>query len=353
MKILKKFLYYFFFLTKKFFNSFSYLSITYRTFLVINFYLVDIINQFKIDNKKINIIVYDCLVSPPTFGDFFRYLMLARYIKKKGKNVKIIIINEEYRGNKKNSWGRIKNNKKKINEILNLYNQVSLKLLNSNSYFMNWKFFYKNYLHNEKFNIFLKNEVEKRKPTYLYSNYYLNKYLKYERSSFKENFILKKNKKINIPKKISRKFISVGLRYSKISNEFRNVTIEEIILIISKLKQKYKNIPIILLTSYEDFLNLRNSNFQKMEGVYFSKSFNKNIFDDVDIILNSKYYLQLKGGGIGDIAIFSNIRYLIIAQYPGFIDKITFSKNKKTFVWQRKNQIYTFLKNTDMFFDLI
>ena len=113
------------------------------------------------------------------------------------------------------------------------------------------------------------------------------------------------------------------------------------------------NISIILLTSYEDFLNLRNSNFQKMEGVYFSKSFNKNIFDDVDIILNSKYYLQLKGGGIGDIAIFSNIRYLIIAQYPGFIDKITFSKNKKTFVWQRKNQIYTFLKNTDMFFDLI
>ena len=31
----------------------------------------------------------------------------------------------------------------------------------------------------------------------------------------------------------------------------------------------------------------------------------------------------------------------------------SFSKNKKTFVWQRKNQIYTFLKNTDMFFDLI
>jgi hypothetical protein len=353
VKILNKFLNYFFFLIKKFFNLFPYNSIVYRTFLVISFWVVDYRNNFGMDDKKKIIIIYDCLVSPPTFGDFFRYLMLARYFKKKGKIVEIIIINQEYRGNKKNSWGRIKNNKKKINEILNLYNQVSLKLLNSNAHFMNWNFFYENYLHNGKYNIFLKSEVIKRNPTYLYSNYYLNKYLKHEKENFKEKFFLKKNKKINIPKKIGKNFISVGLRYTKVSNEFRNVTVDEINLIITKLKQKYKNIPIILLTSYEDFLNLKNINLYQKKNVYFSKSFNKNIFDDADIILNSKYYLQLKGGGISDIALFSKIKYLIIAQYPGFIDKIFFSKNKKIFVWQKKNQIYTFYQNTDIFFNLI
>ena len=61
--------------------------------------------------------------------------MLGRYIKKKNKSVKIIIINQEYRSDKKNSWGRIKNNKKKINDILKLYNQISLKLLNSNAFY--------------------------------------------------------------------------------------------------------------------------------------------------------------------------------------------------------------------------
>ena len=172
MKILNKLANYFFFLIKKFFYSFSYHSIIFRTFLVLNFYIVDLINKFRIDEKKINIIFYDCLVSPQTFGDFFRYLMLGRYIKKKNKNVKIIIINQEYRSDKKNSWGRIKNNKKKINDILKLYNQISLKLLNSNAHFMNWNFFCENYLNNNKYNIFLKNEVKKRNPTYLYSNYF-------------------------------------------------------------------------------------------------------------------------------------------------------------------------------------
>ena len=56
-------------------------------------------------SNKTMLFVWDCLVCPPTYGDFFYYLMVSRIFKKKLKKIKIIVIKGQYR----NGWERLKN----------------------------------------------------------------------------------------------------------------------------------------------------------------------------------------------------------------------------------------------------
>ena len=128
----------------------SFIPGTFKADLKNTIYKLLIVYEEKIKvkhhkSKTINV-VYDCAVSPPTYGDFIYILMVSRYFMKKKYNTKLIIINGEYR---KETWQRIKkkNYEKKVLEFkqlaINFKSQDKIEV-------KNWKTFALDYENKKK-----------------------------------------------------------------------------------------------------------------------------------------------------------------------------------------------------------
>jgi hypothetical protein len=68
----------------------------------------------------------------------------------------------------------------------------------------------------------------------------------------------------------------------------------------------------------------------------FSSDISSGFLDSIFLVLKSKFFLSLRGGGISTIAVFSNIPYLFIA--PKMNESFTI-KNKVA-IWSNDNQVF-------------
>ena len=136
------------------------------------------------------ILTYDCKVSPPTYGDYFRYLMIAKYYKMKKKNVIFIIIIGEYRS----GWKRLKDDEGIIKHLKVMSDIYKFVFGNTNNLmFKKWNQF-NNYYKKNNFNILFKLDILMRKPIYYLSTFFLNQKIKDEKKEFIDKFLFKKKK---------------------------------------------------------------------------------------------------------------------------------------------------------------
>ena len=80
----------------------------------------------------------------------------------------------------------------------------------------------------------------------------------------------------------------------------------------------------------------------------FSKDYALSVIGDIEIVLNSKFCLSLKGGGgMSNIVIYSEKPYLMHTIYWN-----DFEWNKsKLAIWQRSSQQFIINKKNNMFFE--
>lgn len=298
--------------------------------------------------KTINV-VYDCAVSPPTYGDFIYILMVSRYFKKKNYKTNLIIINGEYR---KQTWQRVK---KKLyeNKVLEL-KKLAINFKSQDKIEVkNWKTFIFDY--EDKKNVeefFFKERVFSRKRIYSHSFNFLNLQLKSEKNSFQKKFLLVKEKFDSFLKcKLPKQYIAIHFRYSKKGrmNEFsknistsRNISYNLFKLSIEILSKKFPNLKLIIISERSAIKEFKKFLIKKSNLVY-ADSFSKNILGDAAIVLNSKLYFQVKGGGIYTFALFSNVNSIYIHNTP--TNELTFNK-KRYSSWQNTNHSYI-IANSD------
>lgn len=283
-----------------------YVSI--KTFLFITFnILLILLFQLK-KNKKEVIIVHDLLSSPQTIGDFLCNYFFSRYFVFKNYKVKFIIIKDEYR----QDWDL---NEQKIKTYIDTISLISLKFSKSNQDFnlviSNWQDFNKNYINNLKYYIPFFKGIKKRFKLYLYSQNTSNYLISFCSKQFKNEFLLDK-KYLNDIKTVSinKKYIAWHCRYDITGGTPRNIDRVSFDKIYFSLKKYYENHAILVVS--DKFGCDLAKDWGKNYNLLYSKDFSNDFLGDVKLVLNSEFYFQFRGGGMGTIAQFSKIPYLQI-----------------------------------------
>jgi hypothetical protein len=299
---------------------------------------------YKVKGGKLKkaLVVYDCLSSPPTYGDFLCTVMLARYFASQGIFTYFLILNGEYRGD----WSNFKEDD--IRQRVDQHLKLAKTLLNYKSMSvdtLNWKQFKERLnkgFYCEKDIIFRKN-VLSRSVVYAHSLNTLN-HLCYNSSPILlKNFLLTDDdfSKNTIFKTVLQPYITYHCRRSEKSTSlFRNTQDDEFIQVYFRLRELYPNHKILVLSDmvgYKYFKNLsEKNNFECL----FSKEYSDSFFGDCRLLLGGSYHFTLRGGGIDMISIFSESPY---EQFATPINDYMLDNGKAT-SWSTPAQFYTDIK---------
>ena len=346
--------------TKKFYGKIHYarLSTSFLTFMrksiVIHAYF-EILKKIK--KKKNVLIVYDCSVSPASFGDFVCTVLLARFFLKLNKNIFFIIISGEYRSN----WPRFKSEKgiQKNLKLMRNTAQLYLKGKSLKVQEMSWEDFIKTYeAKRDNFIIPFENRVFSRNRTYLHAHNFLFFSYRYNKKLF-EKMSIKKNEYSNIRvKKVRKPYICFHSSHPENGATELDIKIEEFVPIIRKLQKLYKDYEIMIVSDQNGcnfFKKVCKKNGLKC---LFSKDISLNILSDLKLIMSSKLFLKYSGGGISTPIHHSNLPHIAVHSILG---KKGYFRNEivppKGFLrdqpWLKKNQFSFIVRNYNEFLKFV
>ena len=294
-------------------------------------------NLSKIKNGKKITLFYDCKISPSTFGDFFHFIMLARFFRASESKVELYLISDQFR----ESWYSQYDNKfRESKEIINVKKKY-LKLISKSfiNLHLNEIDFHSINFNSKKLeeSVYNLEEVKNREPSYKNNFNYLNELFFLLDENQKKEFFLSKRELKNT-KFTFNKFITLACRFNpfKKGSLKRNMLDYEFIQIVMELKKKFQNHQIIIIsdkvgTEYFKIIS-KNNNLK----LFFSYDFREGVDTDLQIILRSKYYITYKGGGgISATLPYTKIPYLIHTE--AFTNEI-FWKKKMLTSWEQSNQ---------------
>ena len=311
------------------FQKIKYLKI--QTYLKIQFF---IFNIYTLKNRKFNI-VYDYSNSPPTNGDFIVFLMLVKFLTTKKIKLNFYIIKDEFR----EDWLLLDASEK--NELLKNHNKFIKILLDKkicNIKYLTWKQF-KVIKNINFFNTFLYLNVVNRKNCYSQSINFLN-FFNFDKYQDRK-FLLSRKLFFDyiFKKKLPENFITFHARYQKNWQSFRNLTISEFDIIVENLTKKFPNYKIIVVTDKHG-ANYFKNNSKGSSNLSFSKDYSNSFYGDALLVLSSRFYYQIRGGGIGIIPMFSNVPYYIECS----LNTEIMVSNNKLFSWQKSDQKFTLIR---------
>jgi hypothetical protein len=295
--------------------------------------------RLKIDSlsEKVNVeIVYDLLVSPPTYGDFIYTLMLCRYFLVKKFNLKFIIINSNFRSD----WKNLEENgrsKEFVDSLFLLSNELTKEFLNVKVVLVKWTEYSETKINNF---VLFKEDVLKRRSLYHKNFNLFSKLLQNENMVVVEKILLKSNSDKNLETLnkigITSKYIVWPCRFNRFWGSERNLTKTEFIQIGRFLIENFTKYKILVLSDIEGCQHYKTISVENNLELNFSKPFTNSFIDDMNLLLNSSFVFQLRSGGIGMTAWFTKIPYLM---FVPLANEEYFKKNK--FVsWSTESQLF-------------
>ena len=275
---------------------------------------VRILNSLDVYGIQKVVIVYDYSISPPTYGDYFDVLMLARYFVTLEINVDFVIIDGQYR----EDWGL--SDKKSKSEMMLLHIN-SAKLILDKSYsnieVLQWTEFKKKYFDLVDSELYLpcRDGIFTRTiPLYAHA-YNITNYLCAEHDKdFADKFLLSYEMlidkvEITMP---TKPYITWGCRYNKAWGQDRNLTEIEFLKIYSRLRNLYPGHEIMVVSDLVGCEYFKSIAGQNNIQCLFSKDYSNNLFSDGVLILGSAYFYILRGGGISVFPEFSRMPHEIV-----------------------------------------
>ncbi len=324
-------------------NRIKYIFLSFKNILITT--------QFEYNEfKKINIflkhklishqfaVVHDLKSSPPTYGDFLWQIVIARFLSHNHK-ISFIIIYGEYR----NDWAIM--SKLQIANYVDQLNKISTILLKSKNIEIlkyTWEDFSLFYNKNKEKNIYLlyEEKILKRESTYNYGCNFINKFSNNSLNNHKNNFLLTKSD-FSIPTieiEALEPFITWHCRYNKDWSLDRNLTKSDFYTIYETLKFKFSNHKIVIVSDFEGTKYFKKWAIEYNFEIYYSQDYCKDFTETSMLVLNSKFYFQYLGGGIGMIPILSKMPYLII----GVTQNEKMLNYDKLVFWSNKNQSFLY-----------
>ena len=271
------------------------------------------------DHNKVLKLYYDTAISPPTYGDFLNLLMLGRFFALSGRKVKIQIVNS---GPRK---GNYKINLRTHNAILSEYIAIGKKVLPKNIGIEIVK----------KFTL-LDNEVTfDSKVMFFHAPRVIHILTKHYFWEMPSNFLLLKK-----DKKLIRPYITWGLRYGA-WHQSRNTEANEIIKDYKMLRSLFPNSHIMVLTTNKGWYKISKVLKEFHDDSSFSSDQRKIVCQPhfgfskaIEYLVESNFYFQRNGSGLGTVAHYSNTPYLLLASERNY----EYSLFQKSYIKAQKSQ---------------
>lgn len=242
---------------------------------------------------------YDTSISPPTYGDFFNLIMLGRFLVLSGKTVKIQILDT---GPRKGVYNiELEAHRR----ILREYKAIARNLLPKNTEIEIATRF-----------VLLNNEMTfNSKVMFRHSPRIIQILVKHYAWKIPSNFLLSKK-----AESINRPYIAWGIRHSQWS-EKRNSEIKEVLNDHKVLRDFFPKHNIMVLTTNEGW-NKYKKVLKKADRILLKNSDKVNIYcqpvfgfsKTVEYLLAADFYFQRHGSGLGTVAHYSNVPYLLLAK---------------------------------------
>jgi hypothetical protein len=270
---------------------------------------IRILNSLDVFGAQKTLIVYDYSISPPTFGDYFGVVMLARYFVTLEINVDFVIIDGQYR----DDWGLC--DKKSKSEMILMHIKTAKLILDksySNIEILQWMEFKEKYfdLVDSKLCFPVRDGILTRTiPLYTHAYNIVNYLCAEHDKDFIDKFLLSHEMlidkvEITMP---TKPYITWGCRYSKVWGKERNLTEIEFLKIYQRLRNLYPDHEIMIVSDMIGCEYFKRIASQNNIQCLFSKNYSNNLFSDGVLILGSTYFYILRGGGISVFPQFSRV----------------------------------------------
>ena len=281
------------------------------------------------------LIKYSHEINPPTYGDFFIILMLARFISLNGSRVLFMIDDQERSGD---LWNYLSPDQ----QDSFVFDQIALarQYLNSNcEILVTGKFGHESSASMPMIDSTKGNIIDAFPQTLARWSPYLLELLIYTYSwKVPDKFLLSSEKLLtNSP------YIAWNVRKS-VWAEYRDTSARSLKRDFAALRKIFPNHSIVILSNkeglsfaFKELANLETPIPFKIGKISVLPQPDDGYIGAINWVLNSDFYFQRIGGGMGVIAIFSSVPYIIFS-----VEKTSFhEKFRKTSIspWATKNQI--------------
>ena len=283
------------------------------------------------------IIVFDNLVSPPTYGDYIYVVMLARYFIKLDIHVNFLIVDGDYRSD----WSSLNEKEKqfhvsclvKMAETLLNCPMVKIEVLQ----FRELESRLKNNTYLGCF-IHFGEKVKRRLAIYDSSFNILNHLMSFADEDFRDSFLLSYHEiaskvKFETP---AMPYITWHCRYSEKWGEERNTDDDKFLQIYDKLKSLYPKHSIMVVSDYIGCEHFRELAYTYALGCIFSKDYSPTFMGDGALVLGSDFYYQFRGGGVCVFPFFGKVPY---EMHVPMGHELEWEKGKAT-SWATDKQIF-------------
>ncbi|MEI6153854.1 MAG: hypothetical protein WCQ90_07190 [Deltaproteobacteria bacterium] len=296
-----------------------------------------ILKSLKSNDFTEAVIAYDMKVSPPTYGDFFYVVMIARFFLIMGKKVNFFIINSEFRKDMLDAYDD--EGCRGLVVSLSELPKVILTDNNCDTQITNWHDIsvkIDNFEKQGKTLIVFKHKVKNRESIYNHC-FNLSNYLAASMDNNQiEKFLLRKNEidsRVNI-KYPKLPYITWAARYSEKWGFDRNITENDFTEIYLSLHSLYPSCAIMIVSDEIGCNYFKKLARKNNLPCLFSKDFSDTFMGDCALIIGSDYFFQLRGGGICTAAIYSSLPYHMVFE-P--VHETAWEKNSLA-VWSHNKQ---------------
>jgi hypothetical protein len=296
------------------------------------------------------VVCFDLSVSALGFGEVFYSVMLARYAVLHQKKIRFVFID----GKLRHDFAEIYSNIALFNKHFEAMRLIPTTLLDEEHSLvqcMPWNDFQKSidtdFVEQGSMFIAMSDFVRRREPTYNNIFNILNSLLSYESIYFRDKFLLNYDELSKLTG-ISRpecEYITMGVRYSLLWSESRNLDVETFKVICSYLFKKYPAHKLMVVSDDIGCNYFRELSHNMDLDLLFSKDYSLTYLGDGALILGSAFYFQFMGGGIGVIPMFSNVSYEITCPLANELMWST----RRLMSWQGQSQFFNVSNELKLF----
>ena len=295
---------------------------------------------------------YDNKKSPPTYGDLLVCLFLARLLSGMGFKVKFLLDQRKLRQDwsilEVNGISQLLSEQIELVDLLTEKTEIEKEIVtNDNSKYFEFERSrgkYKSTGRGKRFDDFEISQDLLKLNSYRDCLQILLFHKLFEARKVKNDKFLLNNKSIT-NKNISEPYICLNIRLS-LWTERRNTDPQKLTSDFMALRKRFPNFKIMILSSKQginlfwQIMDLNKSILYEVDPNWRKFVLTQDKFDFIEafsILLGSEFYFQRNTGGLGAVAMFSEVPYLMTvdAKY----DMFNVAKNK-VFFFSKQNQVW-------------
>lgn len=269
--------------------------------------------SLKSGSLKKAVLVYDHSVSPPSYGDFINVLMIGRFLVAHQVNVGLILTDSEFLDN----FSRLLD-QEELNEFVEEEKRTAAALVAGIKIDVCAPQELKRLLNQREIGgqqIIFGDYVKKKLAIYNLAFDFTKLMLKNSSSDIKKlTLFSKKSTFVQSSKLPTTRYISCACRWNEFWGPSRNMSAELFLKLVKLLRAEFPSHELLFVSDQKGCEHFRNIARENHLVCSFSKDYSDSFLGDESLVLSSEAYVQIRGGGVGVIPLWSDLPFLFFGR---------------------------------------